>query len=616
MIIIYDIESYPNYFSFAAVDVATGNVYYFEISHRIDQSAEFRQFINHLATTPGSVMIGFNNIQYDYPVIHRSLCSECSTVETIYYISKQIIETPWDDRFKNLIWESEHLVPQIDLFKIHHFDNVARFTSLKVLQFNMRSDSVEDLPIKPGTNLTFDEMETLKVYNIHDITETWRFYIASKDQIDFRKKMSREHDHNMMNYSDGKIGAFYFVKKLEQAGVSCYTTNPRNPIQTLRTHMDLSDAVLPYLSFDQPEFQRILDWFKGETICNTKGVFEDVNCTINNFTFVFGLGGIHGSVESKAIISDSEYAIVDLDVTSYYPNLAITQKFYPEHLTEKFCDVYKELFEERRSNKKGSPEYAMLKLALNVVYGLSNNAYSPFYDSLFTMKITINGQLLLCKLAEMLMVGNVELIQVNTDGLTIKVHRSLLDWVDQVCRYWEQYTHGLQLEKNEYSRMFIRDVNNYVAEYTDGKLKRKGAYGYGKDLDWNQNHSSQVIAKAVESNLIFGTSVRQFIETHDDLSDYFILAKIPKSSRLVIDYGEGDRELQNTTRYYVSTMGGNMTKIMPPLPKKPGIERRFAVAKGWKVQPYNDTREPVPAPVNYEYYIQEAEKLIKGAGNA
>lgn len=42
---------------------------------------------------------------------------------------------------------------------------------------------------------------------------------------------------------------------------------------------------------------------------------------------------------------------------------------------------------------KGTPENAMLKLALNSVYGDSNNQYSVFYDPMYTMKITVNGQL-------------------------------------------------------------------------------------------------------------------------------------------------------------------------------------------------------------------------------
>jgi hypothetical protein len=119
--------------------------------------------------------------------------------------------------------------------------------------------------------------------------------------------------------------------KLEEAGVACYDFGPsgRTPRQTPRPVINLRDAILPSISFDHPEFNRVLDWLKAQSITETKGVFTDLSATVNGFTFVFGLGGIHGSLESVVVGSDDEHVIVDLDVTSYYPNLAITNGFYP-----------------------------------------------------------------------------------------------------------------------------------------------------------------------------------------------------------------------------------------------------------------------------------------------
>ncbi len=109
----------------------------------------------------------------------------------------------------------------------------------------------------------------------------------------------------------------------------------------------------------------------------------------------------------------------------------------------------------------------MLKLALNGVYGDSNNQFSVFYDPLFTMSITLNGQLLLCLLAEGLMkIPGLRLIQVNTDGLTVRVPRSHKMLVDLARAAWQDRT-GLNLEEAVYKRMFIRDCNNYIAEYDD-----------------------------------------------------------------------------------------------------------------------------------------------------
>ena len=129
-----------------------------------------------------------------------------------------------------------------------------------------------------------------------------------------------------------------------------------------------------------------------------------------------------------------------------YPNIAIANKVYPLHLTAKFCDIYEAVYKERKLYSKGSPENAALKLALNGVYGDSNNQYSPFYDPQYTMTITINGQLSLCLLAERLIeIEGCTLCQVNTDGVTVRLPRESLDEYERICCQWEKDV-GLQLE--------------------------------------------------------------------------------------------------------------------------------------------------------------------------
>jgi hypothetical protein len=411
-------------------------------------------------------------------------------------------------------------------------------------------------------------------------------------------------------------------------------------MQTHRDKLNLSDVILPYVEFEHPEFQRILNWFNNQTITHTKGSIKDVNCTINGFRFDFGTGGIHGSVESQIVHSDDEWIVEDWDVASYYPNLAIANKLRPAHLGETFCKVYQELYEERRKHPKGSAENAMLKLALNGVYGKSNSEYSPFYDWQYTMSITINGQLLLCMLAESLMrLPTLQMIQINTDGLTVRYPRKHKDWVHNVARWWESLT-KLTLEDAEYSRMFIRDVNNYLAEYADGSVKRKGAYEY--DLGWHQNHSSKVIAKAAEAALIKGEDISQFIESHPDEFDFFIRAKVPRNFKLE----HGRRRIPNIARYYVSTDGDILEKVMPPKGKEgeykrangltqdyyesvleeigPGVwderihtknrsvyeERRTTINNGWTVKVCNNLNNHEVKDINYHWYIQEAEKLV------
>ena len=610
---VYDIETYPNVFTLAVEHAEAPMCWMFEISDLRNDSREIVEFLQYLKNT-NSRMVGFNSLGFDYPVIHTLIRMGKSDANTLYQKAMAIINSQDDDsRWMHQVNPSDRFVEQIDLFKIHHFDNKARATSLKVLEFNMRSDNIEDLPFKVGTPLNAEQIGILKKYNKHDVSQTKAFLKHTTDMIAFREKMCALYPgKDWINYNDTKIGKEFFTMKLEEAGVPCYEYGPkgRTPRQTKRPVIHLKDAILPWITFDQPEFTRVLNWLKEQSITETKGVFDDVTAIVNGFCFVFGLGGIHGSLESTVVESDDDYVIVDLDVASYYPNLAIANGFFPQHLGKEFCAIYKNLYEQRKTYPKKSAESAMLKLALNGVYGDSNNRFSVFYDPLYTMTITLNGQLLLCKLAETLMtIGGLQLVQVNTDGLTVRVPRASKQSVDLVRTAWEAMT-GLQLEEAIYQTMMIRDVNNYIAQYENGSVKRKGAYEY--DMEWHQNAGGLVIAKVAEKVLLENAPIRETVEQWPDIMDFMLRTKVPRSSHLAIEKDGVTSQLQNITRYYIAKDGGRLFKWMPPLAKNPGIWRKIGVESGWGVQPCNDIKDAGKLPVDFDYYIREVEKLCLG----
>lgn len=609
---VHDIENYPNVFLFGAIHALTETPYIFEISHRRDDRQAFYLFTEYLREHRAEE-IGYNNLGYDYPVQHSILNNIMYiTNADIYKKGDSIINAGDENRFAHMVWEKDWIVPQLDLYKIHHFDNQAKRTSLKTLEFNMRMENIEDLPFTPGTYLTDSQIDTLRQYLIHDLKATLMFYKHSKKLIDFRRELSAKYGRNFMNHNDTKIGKDYFIMELEKSGIQCFEPGSRKPRQTHRPSIALNSVIFPYVRFEQPEFNRVLNWLRQQVITETKGVFTDLSADINGFSFDFGTGGIHGSIESQTIRSTENYVIIDLDVASFYPNLAISNELYPAHLGKQFCTIYKNVYDMRSSYPKGTPENAMLKLALNGVYGDSNNVYSPFYDPAYTMAITINGQLLLCMLAEeLLKIPGLSMIQANTDGLTVYVPRVFTGQVEQVRHAWEKLTR-LQLEEAIYDVMFIRDVNNYIAVYEgDKKVKRKGAYCHSVDLGWHQNHSMQVVAKAAEAALVHNKDIRDFITSHEDIHDFMLVTKVPRNSKLLW----GDKQVQNITRYYVSTDGAPLTKVMPPLAKSLKLnpdapERRMSVCKGWLTTECNDMKRFNRATLNYDFYIKEAEKLV------
>ena len=618
----WDVETYPNFFSAGFYNPETNDLYQFEISDRVDHSAALIEFIEHLMNGKHWTW-GFNNEHFDYPVVHEFLqrwwfSPTPATAHDIFLKAQSIIDADWRDRFDHVIWPRDRYFRQGDLFTLHHFDNVARSTSLKKLQINMRSKSVVDLPYAPGSYLDDHQKDVTLEYMRHDITETSKFRKLSAEQIAFRRDLAEKYPDlgDVVNFNDTKIGKKFFERELErvQPGI-CYERGTRQKRQTHRDRIRLGDVIIPYITFRDPQLQAVLDQLKAMTIYETKAAFK-LHASVNGFTFDFGTGGIHGSIDNTIVEADDDHDIIDVDVASFYPNLAITNGFYPEHLSQTFCDVYSQLYQMRKGFPKKSAENGMLKLALNGVYGDSNSVYSPFYDPQYTMSITVNGQLLLCMLADWIVGPGVQMIQANTDGITVRIRKDLREWFMSVCKHWELTT-GLELEYADYSKMAVRDVNNYIAVKTDGSVKRIGAYAYEtamenpytREMGWHKDQSCLVSVKAAEAYLVHGTPVAEFIQNHDNAFDFMIMAKVRKSDRLELADGT---VMQSTMRYFVSRSGQAMFKHMPPLPATPDRPRRNAVQAGWTVTPCNDVDDFDWNDINWLYYTTEANKLISG----
>lgn len=612
---VWDIETFPNCFTFAAEHSDAPLTVMYEISDYRNDSKEIIAFVN-MIKTQGGRMIGFNNVGFDYPVLHLLMKMGYSDAKTLYDKAMSIIKSQDEDKFANIIYPSDRYVDQLDLYKINHYDNRAKTTSLKALEFAMRMDNISDLPFPVGTPLNREQIEVLKKYNQHDVRATKLFYQKNLEQIKLREDLSNEFGKDFMNHNDTKIGSEIFQIELEKAGVQLYEYGPfgRQMRQTPRQVIHLRECIPDFIRFNNPEFQRIKVWFAAQSITETKGSIKDVTARVGGIDFVFGTGGMHASVENEAFVADDEWMIYDIDVAGLYPSIAITRGYYPEHLGRDFVRIYKEkIVDKRKTFPKGTPGNAAYKLAGNGAYGKSNDKYSIFYDPKFTMQVTISGQMMICMLAEwLLLVGGLRIIQCNTDGITIWVRREDLPSVKNLCREWENLT-GLVLEDVEYQKMIISDVNSYLAQKTDGKTKLKGRYDWIKETggvkDWHKDMSFLVVPKVAEQVLIHGKPIRETLESWPDKWDFFGRIKVPRGSKLVIHENGVDRELENTQRYYVSQGGGQLFKIMPPLAKKPGVWRRIGVESGWSVCPCNNVNDAV-LPINFDYYAAEIEKLV------
>lgn len=655
---IFDIESYPNFFSCVVRHKLSRQRWIFEVSEWCNHAPQFITFLNaleyHRCRTTG-----FNNFGYDWQVIeHVWRIGVTFTAMHAYEKTDMIINGSRDANFKSMIWGNQQRVQQLDLMLIHHFDNFAKATSLKQLEFAMRSLNVGDLPIKPGTNVPEDMRYPMIEYNCHDVDETEKFMDFSQPMISFREDLVETMGADVINYNDTKIGKKYFENELRERVPHLLGTY-KNKKQTHRSSIALKDVIIPTIEFETPQLQHVLRYLKETTITETKAPKElkDLECTLNGFTMRVGAGGGHGSVERQCVRSDDVYDLIDVDVASYYPNLAIKNRFYPAHLSEAFCDIYLDVYNRRKGYAKKTAPNEMLKLALNGVYGDSANPHSIFLDQQYTMQITINGQLLLYLLTEKILCHtNSIMVQLNTDGITFLAPKTEREMVMKICKWWEDFTQ-LELEYADYAAMWIRDVNNYMAltKGDDGYLKRIGAYAYEtqrenpatREVKWNKDHSALVVQKAACAAMVDGTPVRDFIMRHEDPFDFMLCSKVTgKTRQRLLLEGQTDTEaypeinadgtpvthvdskgtviqhmvfepdagewLQKVTRYYIAKNGGSLQAVYNAAPAAAMKRKKRIIGKhvGWKIAPCDHLSEFNEQNIEFEWYIQEAEKLV------
>ena len=546
--------------------------------------------------------ISYNGLAFDAQVTHYIIKNRkmfrdlngCKTANYIYQFAQQCIQRSNAKQWHEFP-EWEMVIGQIDLFKMHHWDNPAKRSSLKWIQYSMDWDNILDMPIHHETEITtLEEIDTILEYNINDVRSTKEIFNRSTELIKLRKELTKTYGINLYSASEPRISkelfAYYMADKLKI---------DKRELKKMRTYRDtikFKDIILPYIKFESPEFKKLLERFEAVEInaSNLRGAFK-YSVDYKGVKTHFGVGGVHGARTSGVYESDEDNIIMSSDVTSFYPNLVIRNKWAPGHFpVNEFCDQYEWFFEERKKIPKSNPMNYVYKIILNSTFGLSNDENSFFYDPELTMRITINGQLSLMMLYEMIMehIPNAVPLMQNTDGVEIRIPKEYKDDYLGICKRWEEMT-NLQLEHDEYQKLVLGDVNNYIGlnnfkevdmktwrevkaknphykfkvqgdKFYFAPAKMKGRYDfYGLAL--HKNKSKLVIPKAVYNYFIHDILPEDYIESNKNILDYCIGAKSKGEWGQVARYVENgsykEDHLQKINRYYISKDGVKIVKL-------------------------------------------------------
>lgn len=588
-------------------------------------------FIKYTEENIDSYWVGYNNLRFDAQVIEWILRNymhwhELSGLEICAKIAQKAQDVIHDANYDVFpeYREWDLSLKQIDLFKIHHYDNKNRRVSLKRLEFEMDLENIEEMPIHHNkADLTKDEVFLSLQYCFNDVDATYEFYkitlgdtdhplYKGNNQIQLRKDIEEEFGIPCLNYSDSKIGDEIIKKYYCQEKGMEVKELPRKGY--FRKSIDIKNCIAGYVQFETEQLQQFLQNIKRLKLGLQDDFKEHIDFYGNVYSFM--KGGLHTENKPEIFESDEEYEIIDWDVASYYPAIIITNGRFPAHLGKEFLRGYKQMFDKRlelkplaKGDRKIKGIVGALKLAVNSVYGKSSDMQSWIYDRQLTMFTTITGELSLMMLIEKYEMNGIQVISANTDGVTIKMRKDLIPKMHEINEWWSELTQ-YSLERTDYKKIIFSTVNDYIAIMPDGTIKKKG--DFLTDFELHKNKSARIVPLALEGYYVHGIPVKETILAHTNLYD-FCIRRI--SSRDFHYEGmSSDNKLtkyNKLIRYYIGKNGEKIHKVKNESSQSKAAKKSQVEAGEWLCSvcnhlPSNASLENV----NYLYYIDKAENMI------
>ena len=642
IVYVYDIEVFQNIFHCSVKNTETNDIYKFEISERKNQLRELVKFFKQVdkyitwgdyyttnINIPANVIFcGYNNLHYDNPIINYIIEYEDKLMQynipticsSIFNLSKTITTSSEDniDAWKH--WKYQIWFDTFDILTMLYSNKLR--VGLKEIQVTMQYPNVQEFVCDWTKPLPLEDFDSMIDYNINDIESITELLNRCKKDVDLRIAIEDEYGVRVLSKDSVNIGMKILTQKyLEKTGLTW------QDIKDLRSPMSvipLKDVILPFIKYDSPILQRVLEDMKNQIVSPGRKGYEN-KFVFNNLRYSVGVGGIHSVNSPEIIIPRDDEMLIDIDVASLYPSMLIEYEFYPRHLGKEFLEVYEQIKDERIEAKHNGDKVKneTLKLALNGLSGNLQNEHNFCYSPFAVMQIRINGQLLLLMLAEKLTQIGCRIVQANTDGLFVLLKKDAYSKVNSICREWEQLT-KLTLEEDRFKAMYQYAINDYFAITEDNKVKEKGMFittvKLGKGL------TPKIIPKAVISFFKDGIPVEDTIKNCTDIRDFLMSEKTGKQWH--VEYM--NEEQQRTNRFYASTNGGYLWKWKDTGHKEGEIitytepyvgERKYKAsarqyqnmltASGVTLLNKFDDKPIEERKINYRYYIMEAYKIIR-----
>lgn len=600
----FDIEVYENYFLAGFRSLKTGKILMFEIfeDRRLDIQKLSWVLENY-------TIIGFNSTNFDIPITLLALAgANCADLKDA---TRRIIE--WGENSREVVAEiAKRCKLTLPKLKIDHIDliEVAPLrASLKIYAARLFCEQMQDLPFHPDARLTEDHVAIVRWYWTKDLVNTHVLDEALDEQIKLRESLGKQYGMDLRSKSDAQI-AEHVISSEVSALTGKRAVRPQIPAGTVYRYKTPA-----YMRFESPLLQGVLRVVQDALfIVADHGSIEmpreisELKIPIMQSTYQMGIGGLHSTESKTSHVADKNFRIFDFDVTSYYPWIILNQGLYPYHLGTAFLQVYRRIVDMRLAAKNRGDKVAAngLKIVVNGSYGKLGSKWSNLYAPDLLTQVTMTGQLTLLLLIERFEMAGIRVVSANTDGIVVKPHVSQIDTMHAIVKQWEIDTR-FNMESTEYSALYSRDVNSYIAVKIpdkDGKIKTKtkGAYANpwsdssDKSMWLHKNPTNTICVEAIEALLTQGKPVVTTIMECQDVRK-FVSVRTVKGGAVK----DGEYLGKSVRWYYAKDVTGEMVYASSgnKVPRSDGA------------RPMMNLVSQIPEDLDRDWYIAEAEKMLR-----
>jgi hypothetical protein len=593
--LVWDIECYPNYFCVAFKSVTSGKVIDFELSDDFDWYMDLPKlwWIMH-----NFCLIDFNGNHYDIPIMSLALTGR--STQHLFNATERIIT------FEIAAWQvlKSYKTKRLEINHIDLFDVPPVSGSLKTYAGRLHCKRMQDLPFKPGTILSREQAIIVRWYCSNDLDNTILLYNHLTEQLALREQLMHTYGTDLRSRSDPQIAEDIIKEEIYRAtGERVY--KPR--IEAGTTFRYNPPA---YLNFSTEAARAVLETIKNADLVvnefgkvDTPPEFKKLNIKIGSSTYQLGRGGLHSNEKRAAHVTDETYLLIDRDVASFYPRIILSLGLFPKHLGQIFLQIYNKIVDQRLHAKAQGWKAIQesLKIVINGLFGKLGSPYSIVYGPDLLMTVTLTGQLALLLLIESLELHGISVVSANTDGIVIKCRRDMVHIMDAVIAEWEQQTHFVT-EATYYKSIYCRDVNDYIAIKDNGEIKVKGVYserGSNGNSVLSKNPTTLICADAVALMLSKQIPLEETIRNSKNFTRFLTV-------RSVTDGAVKDGVyLGKVIRwYYAEEQEGTIIYA--------GTGKKVPRSEGAK--PCMNLPDSFPEDINYQWYLDEANKILSEIG--